>query len=270
MSKRTAGRHAAPKVRRSHAVAAAATSAALGMTATAAVAAPASEEDAAPAPLALDAEVVEVPAVIDVELPEDAAVELASINVTSTEAPEPVVEPEPIVEPEPVVEETPVVEATPAAETTTEDAATTQAPAATTTTTQTATVQEAAPEPEPEPVQAAPAATGYGSTIVGIARQYSGVPYVYGGTTPSGWDCSGFTSYVFAQAGISLPRSSSAQRYAGYQVSASQAQPGDLVWWPGHVGIYTGNGMHIAARNPSSGTYEGPVYGSPVYIRVAG
>nr|WP_244953937.1 C40 family peptidase [Spelaeicoccus albus] len=93
-----------------------------------------------------------------------------------------------------------------------------------------------------------------GGSIVSIAARYVGVPYVYGGTTPSGWDCSGYVSYVYQQAGISIPRSSSAIRSAGTVVSASEARPGDIIWHPGHVGIYAGNGMMYDAGSPSSDT----------------
>ncbi|MFV0427127.1 MAG: C40 family peptidase [Beutenbergiaceae bacterium] len=119
------------------------------------------------------------------------------------------------------------------------------------------------------PAVAAPAQGASGSAIVDIARRYIGTPYVYGGAAPGGFDCSGFTSYVYAQLGISLPRTSSAQRYAGTVVSAAEAQPGDLLWAPGHIGIYTGNGNHIAARRPGTALYEGPIYlSNPVFIRV--
>jgi len=113
--------------------------------------------------------------------------------------------------------------------------------------------------------------SAYGSTIASIALQYIGVPYVYGGTTLAGFDCSGFTQYVYAQAGISIPRSSDAQRYAGTVVSYADARTGDLIWSPGHVGIYLGNGQHIAARNPGTPIYVSSIFVSnPVFIRVRG
>ncbi|MFY9263193.1 MAG: hypothetical protein GX483_03115 [Actinomycetaceae bacterium] len=132
---------------------------------------------------------------------------------------------------------------------------------------QTVTPQATSSSYTPTPVSDLPPSN---SAIVNIARQYAGVPYVYGGNTPAGWDCSGFVQYVFAQAGIYLPRTDGAQAASGYVVSAADAQPGDLVWWPGHVGIYTGNGQHIAARRPGVGTVEGPLYGSPTFIRIVG
>lgn len=107
-----------------------------------------------------------------------------------------------------------------------------------------------------------------GEQAVEFARRYIGFPYVWGGNGPIGYDCSGFTKHVFAQFGIDLPRYSEDQVHAGPRVPAPEAKPGDLMWWPGHVGIYTGNGNHIAARNPSVGIQEGPVYGDPVYVRI--
>lgn len=114
-------------------------------------------------------------------------------------------------------------------------------------------------------------ASGIRAKIVDIAFRYVGTPYVLGGSTPAAFDCSGFTQYVYAQVGINLPRSSGAQRSAGYVVSAAEAKPGDLVWAPGHVGIYLGGNQHIAARNPSKPLQAGPIYMSnPTFIRVVG
>lgn len=86
--------------------------------------------------------------------------------------------------------------------------------------------------------------------VLAIAKQYVGTPYVSGGSSPSGWDCSGFTSYVYGKVGVKLPRTSGAQRGAGKTVSRSAAKPGDIIWSPGHVGIYAGNGMMYDAGNP--------------------
>jgi cell wall-associated NlpC family hydrolase len=107
------------------------------------------------------------------------------------------------------------------------------------------------------------------ASIVSIAMRYLGVPYVWGGTTPAGFDCSGFTSYVFAQVGIDLPRTSSAQRYAGTAVSWAEAQPGDLIWSPGHIAIYAGDGMQIEAPVPGKSVRYTSIWQSgPVFIRV--
>lgn len=123
-----------------------------------------------------------------------------------------------------------------------------------------------------EETSAAPAIDGsLASAVVNEAFKYIGVPYVSGGASPSGMDCSGFVQYVFAQVGVSLPRTSGAQAGAGYRVSAAEARAGDLIYSPGHIGIYLGDGQHIAARNASTPLKAGPVYmKNPTYIRVLG
>jgi peptidoglycan DL-endopeptidase CwlO len=107
------------------------------------------------------------------------------------------------------------------------------------------------PSPESSALPAAPPATHGG--VVGIAMQYLGIPYVYGGSTPAGFDCSGFTMYVFAQVGVSLPHNAAAQYGVGTPVDRSQLQAGDLVFFNGlgHVGIYIGGGSFI--HSPHTG-----------------
>jgi peptidoglycan DL-endopeptidase CwlO len=98
-------------------------------------------------------------------------------------------------------------------------------------------------------VSVGPAPPPTHSSVVAIAEQYLGVPYRWGGASPSGFDCSGLVMYVFAQVGVSLPHSSYAQYGMGSPVSRDQLQPGDLVFFDGlgHVGIYVGGGSFIHA-----------------------
>ena len=107
------------------------------------------------------------------------------------------------------------------------------------------------------------------SQIISYAKQFMGVPYVWGGSTPKGFDCSGLTSYVYRHAaGISLPRRAIQQRGAGKIISRSQAQPGDMVNYSSHVAIYLGNGYMIHAPKPGDKVKISRVYGNPVYVRV--
>ena len=101
-------------------------------------------------------------------------------------------------------------------------------------------------------------ASGNGSAIVATAKQYLGSKYTYGGSSPStGFDCSGFTSYIFKQHGISLNRTAAAQYSNGVAVSRANLQPGDLVMFGksgiNHVAIYIGGGQIIHASTPSTG-----------------
>jgi cell wall-associated NlpC family hydrolase len=111
-----------------------------------------------------------------------------------------------------------------------------------------------APKPKPEPAvkksrnSAGSGSATKGSAVLRVAARYVGIPYVYGGTTPSGFDCSGFTRYVYAQLGRSLPRTADQQMRATQRISRSQARPGDLVSFVRggrayHIGIYAGDGM---------------------------
>lgn len=113
-------------------------------------------------------------------------------------------------------------------------------------------------------------ATGTRADVVNFAKQFLGVPYVWGGTSPKGFDCSGFTQYVARRFGVDLPRISQNQANAGQAVPVNQLQPGDLVLFPGetnngmsgpgHVALYIGNGQII----------EAPHTGASVRIRALG
>ena len=105
------------------------------------------------------------------------------------------------------------------------------------------------------------------SGIAATAAKYAGVPYVWGGNTPSGWDCSGFVKYVYAQHGINIARGTSAILGSGQFKRTSNPKPGDLVFQNGggHVGIYLGGGQMIGAQNPSVGTLVHSVSRNPLY-----
>lgn len=104
-------------------------------------------------------------------------------------------------------------------------------------------------------------------SAVAAVHQALGRPYVWGASGPSGFDCSGLMQWAYAQAGVSLPRTSQAQRYAGRMVPLSQARPGDLVAYradASHIGMYVGNGQVIHAPYPGAAIRYDPVGMMPV------
>lgn len=126
---------------------------------------------------------------------------------------------------------------------------------------------------EKQAEQAAPADATKADKLISIAKSKLGSPYVYGSTGPSSFDCSGYTSYVFRQIGISLPRVASSQAYGAKKVAKSNLQKGDLVFFNtfggiSHVGIYMENGNFIHASSYGRGvtisnindSYYGPRY----------
>jgi len=107
------------------------------------------------------------------------------------------------------------------------------------------------------------------AAVLATADDYLGTPYRFGGTTPAGFDCSGYTQHVFAQNGVSIPRTADAQMDASTRVSASNAQPGDLVFFVRggrayHVGIYTGDGRMMDSPRSGKTVTERSIWGSNV------
>lgn len=117
-----------------------------------------------------------------------------------------------------------------------------------------ARLAEEAAKAEEEAKAAEAETVGNGQAVVDYAMQFVGNPYVWGGTSlTNGADCSGFVQSVYANFGVSMPRTSSAMRSAGTEVSYSKAVPGDVICYEGHVGIYIGNGQIVNAIDEAHG-----------------
>jgi peptidoglycan DL-endopeptidase CwlO len=193
-------------------------------------------------------EALEAAPVVTVEAKAKVDVETISKKIAAKSEITPAPEPEPEPEPEPVVEESSTTERS------------------------TETVSRSAEREEAPAAAESSSDSSLGQQAVSIAMRYIGTPYVVGGSSPSGFDCSGLTSYVYGQLGVDLPRTSSDQRYAGTQISASELRPGDLIWSPGHISIYAGDGKVVEASRPigwETGYHD--MWQSPsesVYLRV--
>lgn len=128
-------------------------------------------------------------------------------------------------------------------------------------------------------VQAPVTTTTKGSEVLALAKKYTGAPYVWGGVTPSGWDCIGMVRYVYKQYGVSIGGYTSDVLSVGREVPFSEAQPGDILYWSkansvannAHVALYVNSSTNFGAWNESMGTREGNnswVGGTPVVIRI--
>ena len=102
--------------------------------------------------------------------------------------------------------------------------------------------------------------------VVAVGKQYLGTPYVFGGADPSGFDCSGFIKFVYAQFGVNLAHSVTAQAAAGTRISTADAVPGDIVIMSGHDGFYMGDGMIMDAPKPGGVVSIRPIWTTSFYI----
>ncbi|SDI19259.1 C40 family peptidase [Desulfosporosinus hippei] len=198
------------------------------------------------------------------------AEEIQTIAVSTSEVPKNATEPQTTSEPQATVNtatnpNTPTSSSSTPAPTSTPAKKTQPQPTQSNSTGSTTTKTTAA-KPTTQPTKA--------SAIIATGKQYLGVKYVYGGTTPAGFDCSGFVQYVFAKHGITLPRVSRDQYKIGTSVSYSNLQPGDLVFFSlakngvvDHEGIYIGNGQFINAASSKGVTiYTLGTYWQSAYV----
>jgi peptidoglycan DL-endopeptidase CwlO len=114
-----------------------------------------------------------------------------------------------------------------------------------------------------QPPAREPTPDGASNAILAFALAQVGKPYCWGGEGPRCFDCSGLARAAWSQAGVAIPRTSSAQARSLPEVALGDVRPGDILWWPGHVGIYIGGGRMVDAVNERTGIAAHPVIATP-------
>lgn len=133
----------------------------------------------------------------------------------------------------------------------------------------TAEIEVPAPAPEPEPEPVSIPAPGIGAQALAVAYSYIGVPYVANAASPDGFDCSGLVMFSFAQVGVSVPHGADQIAYMGTVIDASQAVPGDLVWYPNqHIGFWVAPGQMLDAPIPGRTVDVHDIWGDPLIVRL--